>query len=139
MRAWLAIVVAGMSVTLTGCEIFRDISSERYSRNNSKGEAWLSDQLLPAEADFSGTWQSADWGKSFLAQNGRTVRGYLGDYQAEGVVSGTKAYLVLSQGAWQYYSVILERPGPNMLVGYYSRSIPYQTNNRNDIRLDLLP
>jgi hypothetical protein len=139
VRAILAIIVVVTSVALTGCEIFRDISSERYSRNNSKGSGWLSDQMLPPEADVSGTWQSADWGKSFLSQNGRTVRGYIGDYQVEGVVSGTKAYLVLSQGSWQYYSVILERPAPNLLIGYYSRSIPYQSNNRSDMRLDLLP
>ena len=139
MKAVLAIVVIALSVALTGCEVFRDITSERYSRNNSKGAAWLSDQQFPAEADVCGTWQSRDWGKCFLAQTGRNVRGYIGDYQAEGVVSGTKAYLVLSQGSWQYYSVVLERPAPALLIGYYSRSIPYQSNNRNDLRMDLLP
>ena len=139
MKAFLAIVVVAASVALTGCEILSDFTSERYSRNNSKGSAWLSDQQFPAEVDVSGTWQSQDWGKCFFAQSGRNVRGYMGDYQAEGVVSGTKAYIVLSQGSWQYYSVIVERPAPALLIGYYSRSIPYQSNNRSDLRMDLLP
>lgn len=135
----MAVLVGTACLGLVGCEVFRDLSSERYSRNNSKGQAWLSDQQLPAETDVSGNWQSTDWGRTFLAQNGRTVRGYVGDYQAEGVVSGGKAYLVLSQGSWQYYSAILERPSPGLLIGYYSRSIPYRSSNRADMRLDRIP
>lgn len=122
---------------LSGCELFSSFSNERYSRNNSKGQAWLSDQMLPAEVNVSGTWQSRDWGKCFFSQTDRNVRGYVGDYQAEGVVSGNKAYIVLSQGGWQYFSLVLEMPGPSVLIGYYSRSIPYQSGNRGDVRMDL--
>jgi hypothetical protein len=139
VKIGLAVLALVLSVAFTGCGILDEISNERYSRNNSKGTAWLSDQQLPAETDVSGTWQSRDWGKCFLAQTGRKVRGYIGDYQVEGVVSGTRAYLVLSQGSWQYYSAVLERPAPNLLIGYYSRSIPYQSGNRSDMRLDLQP
>ena len=51
-------------------------------------------------------------------------------------VSGRKAYLLASQGGRYYYSIVLEMPSPNLLIGYYSRSIPYQSSSRRDIRLD---
>lgn len=138
MKAGWLILGLVACVALSGCGLFSGVREERYSRNNSKGNAWLSDQMLPAEINVSGNWQSRDWGKAFFSQTDRQVRGYLGDYPVEGVVSGNKAYLVLSQGGWQYYSVVLEMPGPSMLIGYYSRSIPYQSGNRGDIRLDLV-
>lgn len=121
---------------LAGCAEIQQFTQERYSRNNDTGRAWLSDQMLPAEMDLTGTWKSADWGDAFFAQNDRTARGHLGDYPVEGVVSGKKAYLLASENGWHYYSVILEMPAPNILIGYYSRSIPYTSGSRRDIRLD---
>jgi hypothetical protein len=121
---------------LAGCEAVRDFTGERYSRNHALGQAWLSDQMFAPEIFISGEWKSAEWGRAFFAQTDNKVRGYLGDYQVEGVVSGKKAYLLVSQGGWYYYSVILEMPAPNVLLGYYSRSVPYEVNRRNDIRLD---
>ena len=90
----------------------------------------------PAEVNVGGSWHSSDWGKAFLAQNDRTVNGYLGDYIIEGVVSGRKAYLLARDGDWYYYTIVLEMPAPQLLLGYYSRSIPYRSGNRGDIRLD---
>ncbi len=66
------------------------------------------------------------------------MRGNLGDYPVEGVVSGKKAYLLVSQGGWFYYRVVLEMPAPNILIGYCSRSVPYEVNKRVDMRLDRL-
>jgi hypothetical protein len=54
----------------------------------------------------------------------------------DGAVSGRKVYLLASQGGSYYYSIVLEMPSPNLLIGYYSRSIPYMSSNRRDIRLD---
>lgn len=54
----------------------------------------------------------------------------------EGVVSGRKVYLLASQGGWYYYSIILEMPAPNILIGYYARGVPYKTSGRVDLRLD---
>jgi len=31
---------------------------------------------------------------------------------------------------------VLEMPSPHILLGYYSRSIPYESRNRQDLRLD---
>lgn len=121
---------------LAGCETLTKFQSGRYSNNNDLGKAWLSDQILPPEVDVSGNWKSEVWGKSFLAQNGSEVRGTLGDYPVEGVVSGRKVYLLASQGGWYYYSIILEMPAQNILIGYYSRGVPYKTSGRVDLRLD---
>jgi hypothetical protein len=121
---------------LAGCETVGQFNKERYSRNNALGEAWLSDQMFPPEISVAGNWKSPAWGKAFLAQTDNKVRGYLGDYPVEGVVSGKKAYLLVSQGGWFHYSIVLEMPAPQVLIGYYSRSVPYEMNKRADIRLD---
>jgi hypothetical protein len=133
---WAVLLAAALLGT--GCTAVRDFQSERYARNNALGEAWLSDQMFPPEISIAGTWKSRDWGRAFFAQTDNKVRGYLGDYPVEGVVSGRKAYLLVSQGGWFYYSVVLEFPAPNILIGYYSRSVPYEANRRVDIRLDRL-
>jgi len=135
-RFFIAMVLATALAALTGCETMRDFNKERYERNNETARAWLSDQIFPAEIDVSGTWKSAGWGESFFAQTGRDVRGHLGDYPVEGVVSGKKVYLLANKNGWHDYSVILETPAPNILLGYSSRAIPYQTGSRKDLRLD---
>jgi hypothetical protein len=138
MRWRFAVGLAALGL-LAGCEVVRDFNAERYSRNNALGEAWLSDQMFPPEISIAGNWQAAGWGRAFFAQTDNKVRGYLGDYPVEGVVSGKKAHLLVSQGGWYYYSVVLEMPAPDILIGYYSRSVPYQTDRRVDIRLDRKP
>jgi hypothetical protein len=130
------LVVLAVAVSLTGCQTLRNLSEERYSRNVAFGHAWISDQILPAEINVAGSWKSRDWGDVFLSQTNRAVKGHIGQYPVDGVVSGPKAYLLASQGGWYSYSVVLEMPSPNVLIGYYSRSIPYQSSKRRDIRLD---
>ena len=136
MKGGLLVVLA-VAVSLSGCQSVRNFSQERYARNNEFGRAWLSDQILPAEINISGSWRSRDWGDSFFSQTERVIRGNLGNYPVEGVVSGAKAYLLASSGGgWFHYSVVLEMPAPNVLLGHSSRSIPYRSSNRQDIRLD---
>ena len=135
MKGGLLVVVA-VAASLTGCQAIRDLSQERYSRSTEFGHAWISDQILPAEINIAGSWNSAHWGDTFFSQTDRTVKGHLGNYPVDGVVSGSKVYLLASSGGWYYYSVVLEMPSPNLLLGYYSRSIPYQSSNRRDLRLD---
>lgn len=136
MKGGLLVVLAVVA-SYPGCQSVRDFSQERYSRNNEFGRAWISDQILPAEINVSGTWKSRDWGDTFFSQTDRTIKGHLGNYPVEGVVSGAKAYLLVgSGGGWYHYSVVLEMPAPNLLLGYYSRSIPYRSSNRRDVRLD---
>jgi uncharacterized protein YceK len=130
------LVVLAVALSFSGCQAIRNFSQQRHSRNNEIGYAWLSDQILSPDINISGPWRSRDWGIAFFSQADRTVRGNLGNYPVVGVVSGSKAYLLASSGGWFQYSVILEMPGPNVLVGYSSRSIPYRSSNRRDIRLD---
>jgi hypothetical protein len=131
------VVVLTLAASFVGCQSIRNFSEERYSRNNEFGRAWISDQILPPEINVAGTWKSRDWGETFLSQTNGTVKGHLGNYPVEGVVSGAKVYLLAgSGGGWYHYSIILEMPAPNLLLGYYSRSIPYRSSNRRDLRLD---
>lgn len=137
LRALLA--MAAISALLPGCQTVEDaigsFNAKRYARHNEPGERWLSDQMQPANINVSGNYRSRAWGSSFLAQNGREVRGHIGDYPVKGVVSGNKAYLLLSSDGWYYYSAVLEMPNPGLLVGYYSRGVPYRRDSRRDIEL----
>jgi len=135
LKSGLRLVLA-VAAFLTGCQAFRNFSEERSSRNIEFGHAWISDQMLPAEINVAGSWKSRDWGNAFLSQTDRTIKGRVGEYPVDGVVSGRKAYLLASYGGRYYYSIVLEMPSPNLLIGYYSRSIPYKSSNRRDIRLD---
>jgi hypothetical protein len=130
------LLVVLLAASLSGCQTLRKLSEERYSRNIALGHAWISDQAFPAGINVAGSWRSSEWGDVFLSQTDRVLKGHFGKYHVDGVVSGQKAYLLASQGGWYQYSIILEMPAPNILLGYYSRAIPYQSSNRRNIRLD---
>jgi hypothetical protein len=130
------LVVVAVAASLTGCQTYRHLSEESRARNIEFGHAWISDQILPAGINVAGSWKSRDWGDGFLSQMDRAVKGNVGEYQVDGAVSGRKAYLLASQGGRYHYSIVLEMPSPNLLIGYYSPSIPYKSGNRRDIRLD---
>jgi hypothetical protein len=122
-------------LTFAGCNAIQDFNNTRYDRNNEAGDVWLSDQMEPAAIEVSGTYRAEGWGKSYLSQTGRDVRGHLGDYPVRGVVSGSKLYLLVSEGGWYYYSAVLELVRPGLLVGSYSRSVPYRRDFRRDLEL----
>jgi hypothetical protein len=130
------LVVVAVVASLAGCQSIQSFSNERYSRNNEFARAWLSDQILPAEINVSGSWRSQDWGDALFSQADQKITGHFGKYTIEGMASGSKAYLVVSSEGWHYYSMGLEMPAPPLLIGYYSPSIPYRSSNRRDIRLD---
>jgi hypothetical protein len=130
------IAILALSVSLSGCETLSKLSDERYSRNIARGHAWISDQTLPAEINVAGSWRSREWGNVSLSQRGRAVNGRIDEYQVDGVVSGQKVYLLASHAGWYYYSLVLEMPSADLLIGYYARSIPYQSSTRRNIRLD---
>ena len=135
MKGGLLVALA-VAASFIGCHSVRNFSQERYPRNNEFGHAWISDQIFPAEINISGSWKSRDWGDTFFSQTDRTIKGHLGNYPVDGVISGSKAYLLASSGGWYHYSIVLEMPAPHLLIGYYSRSIPYRSSTRRDIRLD---
>lgn len=125
-----------LAASLSGCQTLEKLSEERYSRNIALGHAWISDQTFPAGINVAGSWRSSEWGEAFLSQTDRALKGHFGEYAVDGVVSGQKAYLLASKDGWYHFSIVLEMPAPNILLGYYSRAIPYQSSKRRDIRLD---
>lgn len=136
MKNRLLFAALAIAAVCSGCQTLDKYTLKRYPRNHEHARTWLSDQVLPPQINISGHWNSPAWGKAFLAQNGREVNGYIGDYNVEGVVSGSKAYLLARDGNWYYYSLILEMPGESVLIGYYSRSIPFKSSNSDDVRFN---
>ena len=135
LKARLLLLLLAVS-SLAGCGTVLDFSDERRSRNIAFGHAWISDQMLPATISVAGSWTSSGWKDVVLSQTDRTVKGHFDEYAIDGVVSGSKAYLLASRDGRYRYSVVLEMPSPHILLGYYSRSIPYESRNRQDLRLD---
>lgn len=123
---------------LAGCSFVREFNDGRYNRNNKTGDRWLSDQLDPAGINIAGNWTSDDWGHAAFEQSDRTVTGTIGGYTVKGVVSGERAYLLIAQGEWYYYSAILELQRPGLLTGRFSRAIPYVKVLGRPMRLELL-
>ncbi len=125
-------------VALAGCSFVTEFNDGRYNRNNQVGDNWLSDQTEPAQIQISGNWLSNDWGRASLQQDGRKVTGMLGGYRVHGVVSGGRAYLLIAQGDWYYYSAVLELQRPGLLTGRFTRAIPYVRTFSRPMRLELL-
>lgn len=123
---------------LAGCSVVTEFIDSRYNRNNKTGDNWLSDQTGPAAINISGNWTSNDWGQASFSQSGRRVTGTLGGYTVHGVVSGERAYLLIAQGDWYYYSAVLELQRPGLLTGRFSRAIPYVKNFGRSMRLQQL-
>lgn len=114
---------------------FSSCNKEKYQRNNAAGDAWLAQHSQGARVSIGGQWSSADWGAAALTQNGRRVTGTLGNYSVEGVVSGYKAYLLLTSNGWVFYTAELERFSDGSLVGLYSSSVPFSSADQQGILL----
>ena len=125
-------------IALSGCSYVTEFNDARYNRNNKTGDNWLSDQSEPAAINVAGNWTSNDWGHASLTQTGRKIAGTIGGYTVHGVASGGRAYLLIAQGEWYYYSAVLELQRPGLLTGRFSRAIPYVHNVGRPMRLELL-
>jgi len=133
-RAVILLILAAF----TGCSVVSEFNDARYNQNNRTGDNWLSDQSEPAGINISGNWTSHDWGRASFRQEGRQVTGVLGDYTVRGVVSGERAYLLVAQGDWYYYSSVLELQRPGLLTGRFSRAIPFVRGFGRPMRLEQL-
>ncbi|MFA7343777.1 MAG: hypothetical protein WC003_05690 [Terrimicrobiaceae bacterium] len=125
-------------VILSGCSFVTEFNDARYNRNNKTGDNWLSDQTGPAAINIAGNWTSNDWGRASFTQTGRKITGTIGDYTVRGVASGDRAYLLIAQGEWYYYSAVLELQRPGLLTGRFSRAIPYVRSVGRPMRLEQL-
>ena len=132
------IMVAIALILVSGCSFVREFNTGRHNENTKSGVTWLSDHMEPAGINIAGHWRSDDWGDAKFTQSGRDVGGRLGDYDVRGVVSGQRAYLLLSEGGWNYYRAVLETPVPGVLSGHFTRSVPYIKNLERPMRLEQL-
>lgn len=135
MNLRLPVTVLLLAVCCSGCAVVERVRADRYTRNAAAADRWLSDQTQPPALRMAGTWTSQDWGRATFRQSGRIVEGSLGDYDVRGVVSGRRAYLLLSYADWNYYSVILEEVHPGTLAGNFSRAFPFRKALARPIRL----
>ncbi|MCK9589279.1 MAG: hypothetical protein WC076_06000 [Terrimicrobiaceae bacterium] len=133
-------IVSGLLLlaVLSGCSYVTEFNDARYNRNNKTGDNWLSDQSEPAGIEIGGNWTSDDWGHASFTQSGRRITGTIGSYSVQGVVSGERAYLLIAQGDWYYYSAVLEFQRPGLLAGRFSRAIPYVKSFGRPMRLEQL-
>lgn len=101
-------------------------SPQRYQSNHSAARTWLESGSGRAAANLTGKWVDAtdeDWGEANLVQKDGRVTGRLGNYEADGVVSGSHVNLALKSDDWYYYAVTaVIRDG--VIDGYYSREFP---------------
>lgn len=79
------------------------------------------------EVNITGKWQDAagtgimTWGQGYLHQEQNKVRGVIGDYHIQGIVSGKMVYLVFLMGNKVSYTARLENI-KDLLIGHYYRA-----------------
>jgi hypothetical protein len=127
----LGVVVLALS--LSSCKFLE----EKYRKNEAAAVAYLSEKkTAPAKTNIEGVWYAPGWGSVILNQEGNKVTGAFQDYYAvDGVVSGKKAYLVLTDDDWREYTVELTAKGREKLVGYYSAHVPFSEVDQQEIVL----
>jgi len=108
----------------SACTTTKDLEA-----NSAASQQWIAAQsrTKPA-AVFAGNWVSTDWGGAALSQRGRKIEGVMGGYNVSGVVSGSRAYLLIQHDAKTHYTMILRRGEGNTLVGAYSDRVPFDVN-----------
>jgi hypothetical protein len=80
----------------------------------------------PPQIDINGKWRDTQgtgfftWGEGYLHQEQNRVRGVIGDYNIEGVVSGKMVYLVFVYGNRVYYTARLELLKDLLTGNYFS-------------------
>ena len=81
--------------------------------------SWLESQRRSPRIVIDGKWNSDDWGEANLSQRGRRVQGTIGGYDAEGVVSGTRVYLVITYNGSVHYTAVAKAT-TNRINGTYN-------------------
>lgn len=118
------------AILLTGCN-----SPQRFDANRAAAQGWLSSKAGTARGDVSGTWRDETrdaWGDARLVQRGNKIGGTLGEYEVDGVMSGSRVFLALKADDWYYYSVEAVHKGA-VLEGRYSRGVPVRlTKGKSD-------
>jgi len=122
------LILLGAVFLLAGCN-----SPQRFEANRSAAQAWLNSQAGTARGNVSGTWRDATpdaWGDARLEQRGYKITGTLGNYEVDGVMSGSRLYLALKSDNWYYYSVEAVHKG-RVIEGLYARGVPAKMTKSN--------
>lgn len=128
----LPFAAVAAAIVLGGCSL-----SEKYSKNQAAGEAWLASAAArPSASHFEGTYYSPDWGLVALNQEGRNLSGSIGHYHLRGKVAGKTAYLLLVDDQWTDYTMVLSRKSAGVLTGSYSAHIPFSKDDAEPILLN---
>lgn len=127
----LGVVVLGLS--LSSCTFLH----EKYAANEKASVAYLAEKKSgPAKVNVEGVWYAPGWGAVVLNQEGGKLTGAFSDYYAvDGVVSGRKVYLTLTDDDWREYTVELTPKGREKLVGFYSAHVPFSESDQQEIVL----
>jgi hypothetical protein len=127
----LGVVALGLS--LSSCTFLH----EKYAANEKASVAYLADKKTgTARINIEGVWYAPGWGAVVLNQEGSKVTGAFNDYFAvDGVVSGRKAFLILTDDDWREYTVELTSKGREKLVGFYSAHVPFSESDQKEIVL----
>ena len=81
----------------------------------------------PPAINVEGRWQDAvanpdtpfSWGRGFFEQEGKQLKGSIGNYNVEGRVSGNTVYLAFLSAGEVYYTARLEKRKEGLLRGDY--------------------
>jgi hypothetical protein len=82
----------------------------------------------PPDIDITGKWRDTQgtgfftWGEGYLHQEQNKIRGVIGDYNIEGIVSGKIVYLVFLSGGRVYYTARLEIFKDSLAGNYFKAS-----------------
>jgi len=92
---------------------------------DKEGKAWLERNRESAEASLTGVWSTQEWGDITLdqPQGRRTLTGDGDLWKIDGVVSGKRAYLLLSRTGEVEYSAVLDLQQDDTLEGTYSSGL----------------
>jgi len=116
---------------LGGCSL-----QEKYDKNNAAGQAWLqSGKTGSAQTNIEGVYYSPDWGVVVLNQSNGKITGHIGYHKVEGILSGRKASLLLSDDQWIEYTMVLNRKNRGELVGSFSCCVPYSEESSKPVHL----
>ncbi|MEO8205083.1 MAG: hypothetical protein ABI615_02805 [Chthoniobacterales bacterium] len=125
-------LLAVLPLTLSACSAPQHTSGSRQA-----GEQWLFTKTQAPAINLTGKWRSPEFGYAAFVQGDARINGQLDKYTAYGRASGSKAYLLLSDGAQNYYTAILSMPNKNEMTGFYSTSVPFDPANQKAVHFRL--
>ena len=87
-----------------------------------RGMKWLEERKGNSAINLTGTWSVPQWGGGTFTQNGGSLEGELGGYQAVGVVNGKEVFILFVHQGSLYWTAHLEVIHNNLLTGNTTHS-----------------